>query len=160
MALRIVRIGALEDAFQYDDGEFPTAIETNQPIEAGAPTDPVHVIRQGDLPTLTDLVYAEANIVDDAIVRGDGGASRKVHGSNATVEDDGSIDIPTAAAYKVNSIQVVTDQQAVEADIAVVPDLTGGDTIDQSDLESYLGDIRTTVNNLLAKLRTHGLIDT
>jgi hypothetical protein len=34
MALKKVRIGALEDAFQYDDGDFATPIEADDPIVA------------------------------------------------------------------------------------------------------------------------------
>jgi len=80
-----------------------------------------------------------------------------IFGSDGKADDD--IDLDTKVLKKAG-VQVVGAQQAIEADVAAVPDLTGADTIDQTNLESYLGDMRTTINSLLAKLRTHGLIDT
>ena len=169
MVLQTVRVGALVDVFQYDDVDYDCGVETTVPIKAGAPVDPTDVVRQTDLPTFADIVNASANINDNAVVRGDGG-TRKVQGSNVTVDDNGSTNIPTGEAYKVNNIQVVTDQQAAEADagaVAVMTITAGADTIDiaatDADIATMIGeinDIRTTLNNLLAKLRTHGLIDT
>ena len=160
MALKQVRIGALEDVFQYDDGDYPKAISVDDPIEQTvAPAGANDLVRQTDIPTLGDIVSSSANIADNKAVRGDGGA-KGIQASDVTIKDGGDVSIPTGKGYQVNDIQVVTDQQAAEADLAAVPDLTGADTIDQSGLETYLGDIRTKLNNLLAKLRTHGLIDT
>jgi hypothetical protein len=162
MALKRVRIVAVPDAFQFDDGDFTEAIDTDGlPIEIGASTAATQAIRQDQIAggTPANVVSAAANITDNAIVRGNGGA-KGIQGSLASIDDLGSQNIPTGQGYKVNNIQVVTDQQVAESDLAVVPDLTGADTIDQAGLETYLGDIRTTLNSLLTKLRTHGLIDT
>jgi len=52
MALRQIRIGNLDNVTQYDDADFDEAIETDQPIKAGAPTDPTDVLRLGDLTTV------------------------------------------------------------------------------------------------------------
>lgn len=49
MALKKVRIGSLVDIGQYDDGDYSSAIETDQPIAAGTPVDPDHVVRLTDL---------------------------------------------------------------------------------------------------------------
>lgn len=209
MALRQVRIGSLPDVFQYDDGDYGSAIETDHYIKSTqAPTAGEDMLRLGDIGGVVGDVSAGANITDHAIVRGDGGA-KGVQDSLPTIDDLGNIIFPGAqtidgvdpsihaadaaahhakytdaeARASINDIfgadgkadadidldaqvlkqggtQVVGAQQAAEADLAAVPDLTGADTIDQSGLETYLGDIRTTLNNLLAKLRTHGLIDT
>ena len=160
MATKKIRIGSMEDIHQYDDGGFGTAIDTDgQPIEIGQSTTPTEAVRQDQLPTLGTEISSDNVIVDHSIVRGDGGA-RKIQDSDATLDDNGSINIPTGEGYKVNGTQVVTNQQAAEADLANVPDLTGADTIDQTDLEAYLGNIETKLNSILAKLRTHGLIDT
>lgn len=305
MALRTVRIGAIADAFQYDDGEYSSAFETNQPVKAGIPIDTDDVVRLGDLGVLyplgvTDvddpaelaliggsngmlvLVYKENNpglneytlyaydgdgpalnspyVVDafgvgnerwiaiagkyrifttmyaltvknppidaDKVIYRDSAASdvlvtstwtqvkaflktyfdtlygtlgashARAHTINSSTDhtdtnmvgisnndlmqwDDPSSkwlpksiaevvsaqnispgDVDSGGVFKVSSVQVVGAQQASEADLSDVPDCTGTDTIDQATLESYLGSINTTLNSLLAKLRTHGLIDT
>lgn len=49
MAVRTIRIGSSVDAVAYDDGDYDSAIETDAPIKAGAPTDPVDVVRLEDL---------------------------------------------------------------------------------------------------------------
>lgn len=62
------------------------------------------------------------------------------------VEDDGDVNLATGKVFKVNDVQVLGAQAAAEADV------TGGSTID--------AEARTTLNSLLAKLRTHGIIAT
>lgn len=52
MALQTVRIGALVDVFQYDDGDFDSGIETSEAIKAGPPTDPDDVLRLSDIASL------------------------------------------------------------------------------------------------------------
>jgi hypothetical protein len=160
MAIKTISIGTAKDIFRFDDGDTEYGIETTGKIKADtAPTANDEVVRFQDLPGFADIVSATANIGNNKAVRGDGGA-KGIQDSDVDIKDGGDISIPTGKGYQVNDIQVVTDQQAAEADLAAVPDLTGADTIDQADLETYLGDIRTKLNNLLAKLRTHGLIDT
>lgn len=170
MVLRQIRIGSVPDAYQYDDTVYPKSISVETPIEQTvAPVGANDCVRLTDLPGLSNIVSSGANIADNAAVRGDGGA-REVQGSNVSIDDNGSVDIPTGEGYQVNSIQVVTDQQAAESDAGAVSAITlgaGGDSVDRttfntdlSTLVAEINAIRTTLNNLLAKLRTHGLIDT
>lgn len=170
MVIRQVRIGSMNNIHQYDDGSYPSAIDSdNQPIEIGQAVGGTQAVRQDQLPTLANVVSAAANITDNAIVRGDGGA-KGVQGSLVTIDDAGNVDIPTGQGLQVNSTQVVTDQQAAESDAGAVSAITmtaGADTIDITSVDADLATlvteinaIRTTLNNLLAKLRTHGLIDT
>ena len=49
MATRRIRIGSMEDIFQYDDGDYSSAIETDQPIKAGPPAAIDDVVRLNDL---------------------------------------------------------------------------------------------------------------
>jgi hypothetical protein len=160
MALKKIRIGSAEDIFQYDDGSFGVAIDTdNAPIKIGQSTTPEEALRQDQIPTAGQIISSDNVLGDNKVIRGDGGA-KKVQDSDVEIDDSGNVNIPTGQGYKVNGTQVVTNQQTAESNISAVPDLTGVDTIDQSDLETYLGDIRTTINSLLSKLRSHGLIDT
>jgi len=59
---------------------------------------------------------------------------------------NGASQVDVSGEYKVSGTQVVAAQQAA------IPDATGGATID--------AEARTALNQLLAELRTHGLIDT
>jgi len=54
MTLRQIRIGSLPDIVQYDDADYNSAIETDQPIKAGKPIDLDHVLRLGDI---ADILY-------------------------------------------------------------------------------------------------------
>lgn len=61
-------------------------------------------------------------------------------------ELNGASQVDVSSDYKVNGVQVVTDQQAA------IPDAAGGVTVD--------AEARAAINSLLAALRIHGLIDT
>ena len=90
--------------------------------------------------------------------------------SNAKVDISGSLFLPSGQALQINSTQVVGGQQSAEADVAAVSSITvsiGSDTMgiagtnaSLATLVSEINAIKTKLNNLLAKLRTHGLIDT
>lgn len=49
MAERYIRIGSMEDVIGYDDGDYDSAIETDQPIKAGTPIAADDVMRLGDI---------------------------------------------------------------------------------------------------------------
>jgi len=51
---------------------------------------------------ITNSVGSSSTITDDAIIRGDGG-SRGAQSSSATIDDSGSINIPSGQSYKINS---------------------------------------------------------
>lgn len=175
MALKQIRIGSLPDIIQYDDGDYDEAIDTDAPIKAGAPTDPDHVIRQTDAPGAGDEgdVVGPAGATDEAIALYNGVTGKLIKDSLMTVSATGTTNIPTGQGHKVNNIQVVTDQQAAEADI------TSGAITDPADAPADADALRddlvanalseiganfsaldTKINNILAKLRTHGLINT
>ena len=73
MTLRQVRIGAVPDAAQYDDVDFPdSAIETDQPIKAGVPVDPTDVLRLEDIGGIIGDVKGPAGAVDSNLAEFDG----------------------------------------------------------------------------------------
>ncbi len=47
--LRLLRIGSSENVIMYDDADYDSAIETDQPIKAGTPVDLNDVVRLEDL---------------------------------------------------------------------------------------------------------------
>lgn len=170
MVIRQIRIGSLENIHQFDDADFTEGIETDAPIKAGAPADPTDVVRLSDIGTVAGDVIGPAGATDEAVARFNGATGKSLQDSLLTVDNSGSANIPTGQGYKVNNIQVVTDQQAAEADVSAVSAIVvgaGADTIDLTTLNVDLGTlvteinaIKTKLNNLLAKQRTHGLIDT
>jgi hypothetical protein len=93
-----------------------------------------------------------------------------VHGKYIANEFHARGKIETEGSYEVDATQVVTNQQAAEGDAAAVSAISlgaGGDTVDRATFNTDLGTlvteinvVKTTLNNLLAKLRTHGLIAT
>lgn len=167
MALKYVRVGSMENVHVFDDGDFDSGLETDAPIKAATPVDGNDVVRLDDLD-----IFAEgpAAATDEAIARFDGTDGKKIQDSLATLNDAGSINIPNAQGYKVSGTQIITNQQAAEADVAVVSAISAGagaDAIDRTTFNTDLGTlvseinaIKTTLNNLLAKLRTHGIIAT
>ena len=58
MTERFIRIGSAENVIAYDDADYISAVETDQPIKAGAPVDDNDVLRLGDvLPDIIDVIY-------------------------------------------------------------------------------------------------------
>jgi len=119
-----------------------------------APTAAEHVLRQDDLGTLVGDVVGPASSTDEAVARFDGTTGKKLQNSLVVIDDSGNItgvvdltatgdlELSTGKALIVNSIQVVSDQEAA------VADATGA------------GDVVAQLNALLARLRSHGLIAT
>lgn len=94
MAIKTVSIGTAKDIYRFDDGDTEYGIETDAKIKVGtAPTVNDEVVRYQDIPTPGDAVSASANITDNAIVRGDGGA-KGVQDSLPTIDDAGNISFP------------------------------------------------------------------
>jgi hypothetical protein len=60
--------------------------------------------------------------------------------------------------YAVAGNRVVGARQAAEPDVSTTSSLVGSDTVERSVLLASINALETTINNLLAKLRTHGLI--
>ena len=52
MAIKYFRIGSSLNAIGYDNTAYDSAIETDEPIKAGAPVDPNDVVRLSDLQNL------------------------------------------------------------------------------------------------------------
>jgi hypothetical protein len=96
------------------------------------------------------LYIAKGSDTDDNWIYGDvAGGNHRVGVNTITLTEaltvNGSIDITSGNVYKINNTQVLTSQQPAIADLA------SGAT---------LADTITKVNDILAVLRTHGLIAT
>lgn len=96
MAIKQVRIGSNPDAFQYDDADFTTSMEADDPIRVNsAPINVADVLRLEDISTL-GILTSTAVIVDNTIVRGDGG-DRGVQDSGITIDDSDNLTLPAGA---------------------------------------------------------------
>ena len=157
-------------------------ITTGQLQVSEAPTLSDHVLREADIGGLVGDVSGPGASTDNAVARWDAASGQILQNSVVIIDDSGNISgvvdltatgdlkLSTGKALKVNSIQVVSDQQAAEADVAAVSAVTvtaGAQTIDITATDATLATmvteinaIKTKLNNLLAKLRTHGLIAT
>jgi hypothetical protein len=106
----------------------------------------------------------------NALLRADGTGGSTVKDSSVLIDDSGNIDnvvnltasgvFNTTQHYRVGGTQVVGAQAAAEADVSLSGSVLGGDTVDAIGIESALNALENKMNALLAKLRTHGLIDT
>lgn len=61
MALQQCRLGSITDALQWDDGDYTSAIETDQTIKAGTPIDGNDVLRLDDVfPDIINLITTQS----------------------------------------------------------------------------------------------------
>ena len=97
MVIRQIRIGSMDNVHQYDDGDFPEAIETDQPIKAGTPVDPTDVIRLEDLGILVGNVISLGASTDNAIPRFHLATGKIIQNSLVLIDDVGKI-FPLAAS--------------------------------------------------------------
>lgn len=74
MALKQLRLGGNTDILQFDDVDFPEAIETTEPIACGSPVDPDHAVTLGDLPGGLFTGVSGSFTTISAIQAGGGGA--------------------------------------------------------------------------------------
>ena len=157
-----------------------TLITNGQLNVATAPTDATHVLREEDIGDIVGDVSGPAGATDEAVARFDTATGKLLQNSVVLIDNTGNVTgvvdltasgdlkLATGKALIVNAIQVVSDQQAAEPDVAAVSAVTvtaGAQTIDITATDATLATmvteinaIKTKLNNLLAKLRTHGLI--
>jgi len=131
----------------YDGATAPDqapVITTGQLNIKEAPTLGTHVLRSDDVGGggLVGDVSGPSSSTDNAVARFDGTDGKSIQSSAVTIDDDGSIDIPSGEALLVNSVQVVAAQGAAVANA--------------TDAATAISQL----NALLARLRTHGLIAT
>lgn len=119
MALRTIRIGSAIDIFQYDDGDFPTAIHTEGPIQSDtAPTNPNEVVRLVDVGAISGDVIGSGASTDKAIVRFDGVTGKLLQDSLVTINDTGSISLPigeTVDGIDISSLTPLIDDSMADA---------------------------------------------
>lgn len=99
---------------------------------------------------------------DNALLRADGTGGSTLQNSAIAVDDSGNMTGGATAdfttGYKVNGTTVVTTQQAAIADVG--PGATIGNTGDDAGINDNFALAFGGINDILAALRAHGLIDT
>ena len=98
MALQQIRIGSSDNVVQYDDGVYDSAVETDQPIKAGTPSDPNDVVRLSDLGS---YVTGPAASVADNLASFDGVTGKKLKDSGLSTA---GVSAAVAASHGVNDV--------------------------------------------------------
>lgn len=98
---------------------------------------------------------------DNRIIRADGTGGSTIQSSAIAIDDSGNVTGGVTAdfttSYKVNGTKVVGIQAAPISDFAATS-ISG--TGDDAGINANFSSLETKFNDLLAKLRTHGLIQT
>jgi hypothetical protein len=77
-----------------------------------------------------------------------------------TPDDVTSTGFVQGSEYRVSGTKVLGAQAAAEANASVTASYIGSDTVDLTAIQNDVSEVATKLNNLLAKLRTHGIIAT
>ena len=85
MALRQIRVGSCDNIHQYDDADFDSAVETDQPIKAGTPVDPNDVLRLSDVPDFSTGVTSTFTHISSLQAGGAGAIGFQVKTQTITI---------------------------------------------------------------------------
>lgn len=119
----------------------------------------------------TGTIAGSSGSTDNRLIRADGTGGSTIQTSAVQVDDSGNMDnvanltasgiINTSSGhYRVAGTQVLSAQQAAEANVSVSGSFGGIDTVDEFAVANAINALENKMNNLLAKLRTHGIIAT
>jgi hypothetical protein len=111
MTLKTIRIGALENVFQFDDGDFAEGIETDMPIKAGTPADPTDALRKMDIGSTVGDVLGSASSTNSNIAEFDGITGKKIKDGGLSHADISAV-ISAIAAGDTGSFTTVSAIQA------------------------------------------------
>ncbi len=103
MALRQIRIGAVDNAAQYDDSDYDSAMETDQPIRAGTPINGNDVLRLDDIGGIVGNVVGPASAVDNNVVIFNGITGKIIKDSGVAIVN---IILTILARYVYNEVVV------------------------------------------------------
>jgi hypothetical protein len=130
MTLRTVRIGAVEDGAQYNDTDYPSAIETDQPMKAGTPVDPNDVLRLVDVGVLIGDVVGPIGATADDLVAFDGSTGKKIKDSSLSTANASDAISKKHTAGSDTALGVLgTKNPPVDADKALYRDSTAADAL-------------------------------
>lgn len=157
-AVRFLRINSDDTVSRLTVPDFVTA------IGAYSATNPSAFI-PGNIGTLNNSLLRTQNVAPSF--------NPEVSATIVTIDDVGNCDgiqnftfsgvanaSNPANGYRVQNVQVLGAQAAAEANVSATGSLVGGDTVDEGVLLASINALETKINNLLAKLRTHGIIAT
>jgi len=116
-------------------------------------------------------IIGSSGSTDNRLIRADGTGGSTIQTSAVQIDDSGNMDnvvnftasgvINTSSGnYRVGGTQVLGAQAAAEANASVTASYIGSDTVDLIAIQNDVSQVATKLNNLLAKLRTHGIIAT
>lgn len=121
MAIRQVRVGSMVDIHQYDDTDYDSAIETDQPMKAGIPIDSNDVIRKADVGTLAGDVVGPASSTDNAVARFNGAGGKNIQNSLVTIDDSGLL---AAAGFSGSGASLTLIPNTINSNVTAVSSTT------------------------------------
>ena len=86
MVLRQIRVGSMVNVHQYDDVDYDSAVETDQPMKAGAPVDPNDVLRLADIPGVLVGSGTDFTVVTSIQAGGGGGVGFQYRTRDLTLD--------------------------------------------------------------------------
>lgn len=148
-AIRFLRLNANNTASALNAADFLTA------IGAGSGTG---------------TIGGSTGATADRVLVADGTGGSTLKATPIQIDGSGNVDnvanltasgvFNTTSEYRVSGTKVLGAQQAAEGNVSSTVNLTGGDTVSETATVAAINALENKVNNLLAKLRTHGIIAT
>lgn len=156
MALRQIRIGSSENILQYDDADFPSAMETDQPIKAGTPVDPDDVLRLTDIGSMVGDVVGPAGAVADNL-------ASFLNVTGKEIKDSGLSTANVSDAVAKRHTQgtdtalgaVGTKNPPIDADKVLYRDSTAADVLVTSTWTQVKAFLKTYFDTLYAELSSN-----
>lgn len=151
MTLRQIRIGSLP-GFQYDDADYDSAAETNQPIKAGTPVDPTDVIRLIDLGA---YVTGPAGAVDSNVAEFSGATGKVLKDSGVThVQLTAAVGATHAQGTDTALGVLGVKNPPIDADKAIYRDSAAADALVTSTWTQIKAFLKTYFDTLYGTLAT------
>jgi len=148
MAIRYIRIGSSVNVVGYDDGVHASAIETDQPITAGAPVGPNDVVINSGIGA---LVTGPAASTDNAITRFDGITGRLLKDSSLFLDNTGNLSkIASDLAIDCGANKTLLLNQVVYDDwyFEIAPKTTGAGKPALANFSGNINQFQMAVNDI------------
>ena len=148
MATKYIRIGSATNVIGYDNGDYVSAIETDEPVTVGTPVGPNDALISS---SIADLVTGIAASTDNAIARFDGVTGKLLKDSSLLLDNTGNLsktvddlEINCGANKTLELIQVVYDDLYFE----IAPKTTGAGKPALANFSGNISQFQMAINDI------------